>query len=165
MSNILKQGTTVPWTQPDYLGITFPAKQILPTPCEEIDRDTFLALQFGGSETLAGIDYHQLFIDWDGEGSWSTYENHLWGVSFYWFHTYAVAIAELYGSTTPAKKEINLGKGVFVPKNASDPQWGYRLRFFKLGCQHDLHRVKIGNMYYKETCSKCGLSYNVDTSG
>lgn len=160
MADILKQGMTIPWTEPDYLGITFPKKQIMPTPYQEIDRDTFLALQFGASETLAGVNYHQIFIDWDGKGSWS---GGLWSINFYWFHTYAVAVAERYGVQEEISG-INLGKGIFILKWPLS-SWGYYLRFFKIGCIHDMHREQIGNCYHKETCSKCGLSYNVDTSG
>jgi hypothetical protein len=32
-------------------------------------------------------------------------------------------------------------------------------------CDHDFKGIKLGNCWYKMTCSKCGYSYEVDSSG
>lgn len=36
--------------------------------------------------------------------------------------------------------------------------------FFKIGCDHDYKSTKLGNCWHRYTCSKCGHSYEIDSS-
>ena len=38
------------------------------------------------------------------------------------------------------------------------------IKFLKFGCTHDMEETKLGNCWYRHTCKKCGISYEIDSS-
>lgn len=50
-------------------------------------------------------------------------------------------------------------KGRETEGRAAPMQW---YRFAR--CEHTIERTKLGNCYYRHTCTKCGFSEEVDTS-
>jgi hypothetical protein len=46
------------------------------------------------------------------------------------------------------------------------PYWGDpdgKIVEISVGCKHEMHTTKLGNCYYKYTCSLCGFNYSVDS--
>lgn len=151
-----EQKMRIEWSKPTYLNIKWDNGPNQPaSPLMEISRDEFLraffcyawgldGLNYGGSAPLPG-------------GDRKTHPMYTW--KYYFFHRQALAIATRYGS-----EEIE-GKCFLQP--ASKYDYGYDVRFYRLGCLHP-HMQRGGDSARHEsteTCPDCGFGATYDTSG
>jgi len=127
--------------------------QVLPVPHREITRDEFDVLFHGRNEGLLGINYDQLHIAKEATISC---------VNYYFFHWYALAVAEW--SAGPDGKYLEEGDmGTIVQ---CEGHWASRLRYFSIGCQHPNRASKWVAMHDKTVvCPDCGQTAMYDTSG
>jgi hypothetical protein len=121
-----------------------------------------------------------------GYGGWEPFQN-FWSVHYYFSHLYGVAVAERYCSwgtykecgvlenRTPFMGEFITGIGHFIPANSKvqefgDRDYGFAIRFFKLGCEHQWRELSkeeanskghshYGMFCHINECEKCGQTW------
>lgn len=165
------------WVRPSNLGIQWldelPDRkdwyQGLSHPHTEITRPEYDYLRIESS--ILGTDYGQYFIDMEKKGDPTGY---LWSCNFYWlldkglvechfYMNYDKYIGNSRYGTNP-QPSFNTGKGEFLHEPSGE--YGYAMRYFKMGCSHPNMKENSTAMFYHiYTCPDCGLSYGVDSSG
>ena len=146
---------SIPWSEPKYLGINWQPRpdrapqNCMPEPYREIDRDAFLDLMFCGDHHHDGLTYRQVLLP-DERAHAAT--------MFYHFHDTCLAVMAVYEGRGPAARP---GTPVF-----GDKAWGYRLRFFQVGCAHPrMESVWVAMHDREDRCPDCGYRATYDTSG
>lgn len=117
------------------IGITFPEKQMMPTPFHEIDQGQFLRF-LTGSERLRAYCFEQLHIDWKDENE---DKGQLYFVRFFGYYSRVIAIA-----TNDSMMPFNEGY----------------YRYFTIGCDHPLiAEIPTNKMFHhKYHCPDCGYT-------
>lgn len=144
----------IPWSEPEnYLNIDWNTGNNLPTPHVEISQAAFDRFLHCSPFSLRGINYRQVKV-----AGWSM----IVPAHFYLFGRIALAVTTAYCPANSKKL-----KGVLLPATP-DGKWGnqYRLRFWRLGCQHpNLETTTEAMFQHRQTCPDCGWSATYDSSG
>jgi hypothetical protein len=117
----------------------------MPTPYKEITRDEY---HHHVNSALAKYEWNQYILD---------IPNFSGSICF------KLVGANVYGYSHPSswrvanKEEIQ--NGAYGIIYTEEP------RYFKIGCNHTYSSKNVGNCLNKLTCSKCGHSHTVDSSG
>jgi len=161
----------IQWSKPTNLGIEWPKTQTIPQPAREVlqaEADWQTTRDPWG---LLGIDYGQTFVEAEGRDV-------LWSGNYSWYLEFGLMKLTAYCSKSthyisPAQKYLveNGGKGSWIadPSNNDDKyrlaEYGYVVRYFFIGCQHDYQEYSPRMFEHHYKCKKCGFEYEVDSSG
>jgi hypothetical protein len=148
----------IEWSKPDIFGIKWDNGANKPaSPLTEIDRDEFLRLFFCGAWGLDGLNFggSAPLLDAPYERGSDGWLRGMYRWHYYFFHRYALAVAERFGKQPDDSR-------VWLPHQGH----GYDVRFYRLGCLHpNLKSEWVAMHDRRDICPDCGFSAAYDTSG
>jgi hypothetical protein len=146
---------------PTNIGLVWPKMQVMPIPYKEVTADVALYEEARDSFGQQGHSYTSLFLEREIV--------HLWSVTFRWYSSWGLAIASKYCTRTNFEtRTLCVGLGMFA--SAPNSTYGFAVRFFVVGCEHNYNEVPATGLFsdkfdHKYLCSKCGYTYTVNSSG
>lgn len=157
-----------------------PNHQTLPSPHTEVDEAAWWRKFVGGHECLVHEAFVQIYLD--GANSRVAYpKSHpayqdgwvagpLWSchVRVYPSEIWVVAHHFIWSTSSWPNRMPTDASYRFIPAAFAKPgeRTGYITRFFQVGCRHEhIKGEQLGNCWRRSTCTDCGYSWEIDSSG
>lgn len=147
----------------DQFNVTWPQPQSFPTPRVEIPETAFYRAVLLGSYSPDGYGHDSLFEPEPAKVVWNSTPQ--WSCRFWWFPRKAYMLAQHYSwGDTRAALMATSKLAWWVPDTYGANGWV--CRGFRIGCDHQgATDTVIGNCLHEYNCPKCGLRWEIDSSG